>query len=78
MYFRVVHRLRMTPGVVRQWARRGHITSHGDRKQRYDLLEITAYLRRRGIIGGDQQHGQQKGPHHGKAGTNRPDRRPGR
>ena len=77
MYLRVVHRLRMTPGVVRQWARRGHITSHGDRKQRYDLLEITAYLRRRGIIGGEQ-HGQQKGPHHGTEDRSHPHRRPGR
>ena len=44
------HHILVKPATIRQWAARKHITSHGFRRERYDLREIVAYATERGII----------------------------
>ncbi len=38
------------PVTIRVWASRGHIGTHSRERERYDLREVEAYAKRRGII----------------------------
>lgn len=50
-WLRRAHNVRLDPSTIRQWAARGHIGSHSFRRERYDLREVVAHARKRGLIG---------------------------
>jgi predicted site-specific integrase-resolvase len=47
-----LHRLgvRIKPGTIRQWARRGKIATNRQGWRRYDLNEVEEYARQRGYL----------------------------
>lgn len=50
-HLRRAYGIRLSPATIRQWAARDHIGSHSLRRERYDLREIIAHARERGLLG---------------------------
>lgn len=46
----VTWKVRLYPATIRQWAHRRHIGTYSRRRERYDLREVVAYARARGLI----------------------------
>lgn len=51
IHLRRAHGVRLSPATIRQWAARRKIGSYGFRRERYDLREVVAHARERGLLG---------------------------
>lgn len=51
LYLAKTYGLTLSPAAIRQWGTRGHITRYGTGRHgpHYDLNEIDAYIRARGV-----------------------------
>lgn len=50
LHLRRAYNATVKPATIRQWAARKHISNHGYGQRRYDLREVVAEARKRGLI----------------------------